>query len=279
MRTLYLKKILSMNDRKKGGLKGRFLYEEFKRLSEACLLGYMVDTDENAAKLSGHPGLSGSDLLSESAARRFGPDVIFLEGGLFQPPVGGGDWRIPRQLAEELVRGGAVFMVADVDTNSLSLAKQAYREAATFLKAGGEYGASDRNQVADATDGAQALSGHRTFAVNIEEMADFSEWLHPVYDGVTKIVVAGPAQLSGYESLLNAGNRWTTYAPFDTSPPNDFEGRFGCPFASVGRFGSGYVVLIAAGVSDDAWGAEYGGDNVRWLTNVARFLREQREAL
>jgi hypothetical protein len=52
------------------------------------------------------------------------------------------------------------------------------------------------------------------------------------------------------------------------------DSRANCPFASVGKLGDGYVVFIAARVSDDRILERCPG-NGRWLVNTIRHLREE----
>src|SRR5437879_3646362 len=77
LRTLYLKSYPSINGR--NSLKGRKLYDRLKEISEDCLMGYMVLSDEEAAEFS-HPHIR-NDILPYTLVKRLDPNLIYIEGG------------------------------------------------------------------------------------------------------------------------------------------------------------------------------------------------------
>src|SRR6266702_3084715 len=83
LRTLYLKGALSVEGRH--SLAGRQLYDQFRSLSDDCLLGHIVLPDEVVALLS-HPNLErnrvADDILPTSLIKSLDPNLIYLEGGL-----------------------------------------------------------------------------------------------------------------------------------------------------------------------------------------------------
>lgn len=84
MRTLYLQRYASVNG--EHSLIGQKLFDQFSSISEECLLGHIVLSDEDAAKIIDARLKNG--IVSESMLQELAPDLIYLEGGLFQDSSG-----------------------------------------------------------------------------------------------------------------------------------------------------------------------------------------------
>src|SRR5262245_61217964 len=111
MKVLYLQRMYSAIGR--DALRGRRLVDAFRQQAD-CVLAHIV-VDELPEPLD--PRL-GTDMVSRASVARFQPDVLFLEGGLFS---GVESWRFERRHAEQFVRDGGVFIVADVNANAWTL--------------------------------------------------------------------------------------------------------------------------------------------------------------
>jgi len=269
LRTLYLKSYPSINGR--NSLKGRKLYDRLKEISEDCLMGYMVLSDEEAAEFS-HPHIR-NDILSYTLVKRLDPNLIYIEGGLFdEGGIFQGKWRITRSIAEELVASGAVMIVADVDVNRFHSHKPFYKDAMFFLQVSADYGVHDGNGPIHGSDQVSYWEGYYQIVCKPEKMV-VSDWLRPVYDGVSEILVGLPVRLKGQVSyhFVASGNRDSTGTLGDDvwEEPHDY-----CPFASAANWGDGYIVLIAGLISDDGW-LERCPDNTKWLINLGQFLVDQ----
>jgi hypothetical protein len=264
LRTLYLQEVLSIGGRH--SLIGRQLYDEFRRISEECLLGHIVLPSEETSKFS-DPQLQ-KDVISYDLFKRLDPNLVYLEGGLFANHKG--LWRIPRPLAEELVTAGAVIIVADADVNELRHHKPHYEEASTFLKASANYGVRDDPDPVYGADQTSFWRGHRQIVCKPEKMI-ISEWLRPVYGDISEILVGLPVRLLDWEHIVASCNSDSTGILQGDLWVDRLDG---CPFASAARVGLGYVAFIAGNVSDDVW-LERCPDNVKWLTNLAQFLLEE----
>lgn len=264
MRTLYLQRILSVNGR--DSLGGRILYDEFRKRSKESLLGHFVTSDEDAATYNDLP--VGDDVISYDLFKRLDPNVIYLEGGLFMD--GKGTWRIPRAFAEEFVAAGGVMIVADADANELREKKQPYADAGTFLQARASYVPPDGDEPEDGRDEVSNWGGATEIYCKPERMV-VSDWLRTAYEGIDKILVGLPVRLNTLHDIVASGNLDTTKTRKETAGGYDFYEPDSCIFGSAAKYGSGYVVFIAASVSGDAWSKQCPA-NVTWLTNVAQCL-------
>lgn len=275
LRTLYLKDALSVEGRH--SLAGRQLYDQFRSLSDDCLLGHIVLPDEVVALIS-HPNLErnrvADDILPISLIKSLDPNLIYLESGLSgrlqfsmedREIIKKDQWRIPQSLAEELVANGAVMIIADADYNRLRQDKALYRDAHHFLRASVDYGVGDEDSPVYGLD---LITQQREFICKPEKMV-VSEWLRPIYENVSQIYVVSPVRLHTND-ILATGNVNSTGTLQDDVWVDE---RDWCVFASVASFGFGYTVFIAGGVSHDGI-LKRCPDNMKWLTNIGQFLTE-----
>jgi len=272
LRTLYLKRGWSVSGRH--SLAGRQLYDQFRSISSDCLLGVIVLPDQEAANYS-HPNLVPirvtDDVIPVSRVKSLDPNLIYLERGLFADAnFEKGQWRLPQTFAEELVANGAVMIIADVDYNLLlpRSHKAFYRKASHFLGASVDYGEEEKDSPIYGID---RITGDRSFVSKPERMR-VSEWLRPIYSNISEILVENPIRLTGswYDPLASGDRASTGILQGDVW----VEERDSCVFASVANFGFGYTVFITGDVSHDDILTRC-PDNVKWLTNIGKFLLEE----
>jgi hypothetical protein len=79
LRTLYIQRGLSIIGH--SSLAGRQLYDQFRNISEDCLLSYMVVPTEEAFRFS--DTLFQNDIISYDLIKRLDLNFIYIEGGLF----------------------------------------------------------------------------------------------------------------------------------------------------------------------------------------------------
>ncbi|MDH6709054.1 hypothetical protein P3T27_005800 [Kitasatospora sp. MAA19] len=260
LRTLYLQRMLSVNGR--NSLAGRQLFDHLKEISEECLLAHAVLKREDADRFRN--GNIANDVISEDLVDQLDPNFIYLEGGLF---LDGDLWRIAQPIAEHFVANGSVLVVADVDINQLHENKAQYREASTFLGARFDYGQSDRSSPVYGADQGSFWLNPRQIVCLPQKMV-IAEWLRPVYEGVSELMVGLPVRLDFWQHVLASGNQGSTGTLQDDRWIDQFDC---CPFASVHNYGHGYAVTIGGLVSSDTWVDRCGG-NVRWVENIGSFL-------
>lgn len=260
IKVLYLQNSLSANGR--SSLAGRNLYDNFREIAKECVLGHFVTDDEHAKKCS--DPLYGTDVISYSILSKLSPNVIYLEGGLFLSDKG--DWKIPRPYAEELLRDGAIFFIADIDLNELRSKKALYDNIVDFTGAHARYMKHSENDPVEIMDKESNWNGSKQIICNPEDMV-VSDWLKPVYEGVDKILVGIPSRLEYFKHVLASGNRSTTQANGDVY---GFEPDSGI-FASVSPYLNGHVIFIAGNISGDSWSNACPA-NLTWFKNITRFL-------
>jgi hypothetical protein len=246
---------------------GRLLFDALRAESEEALLGHYV-LDEGSDDVPLPPELE-PDAIRLSTLRHFEPTLIYFEGGLGR--VGEDGWRVPRPLLEEYVRAGATAIIADVDSNVVTRDRDLYEEARGFLHAAVDFKGAEPVY---ASDWKSFLGSNRTIVLKPDQMT-VSRWLKPVYENVGEIVVGLPAVLTSVESILASGNRESTGTLLNDLWVDQHRGT--APLASVRALGDGFVVFIAANVSDDAW-AEHTHGNITWILNCARFLEGEGRA-
>jgi hypothetical protein len=173
-------------------------------------------------------------------------------------------------VAEKLVTDGAVIIVADVNTNELRNYKSYYKEAGTFFKAYAKYVADDDPDPVYGADQTSFWYVPTEIICKPEKMV-ISEWLRPIYAGISEILVSIPVRLERWEDIVASGNAGSTRILYHDCWVDQFDW---CPFASVARLGFGYTVFIAGSVSHDVW-LKRCPDNVKWLTNLDQFLVEE----
>lgn len=269
MRTLYLQRMPSLCGY--NAFSGRRLFDHFAEDSEETLLSFAVVEDEEAE--STHLRAS-RDWLSITQCKRFNPDVIYIEGGLFYFYGEDWRWRIPRKLLEHLSVQGTITIIADIDRNMLYQQKHQYRNAGDFLGAYAAYSVSDL----DVYDNDSAIYGidetHRWkhSSQNVICRSDkmfICDWIRPVYDGISEILAVSPSllitQQSSYVASCNSDSSATLHNDRWVNKPDC------CTFAVARQHGIGYVVPIAAQVSHDSI-TQYFPSNTHWLTRLATFL-------
>jgi hypothetical protein len=96
LRTLYLRRSLSMVGR--SSLAGRMLYDQFRAISDDCILGHAVLSATIADKSD--PKLS-DDIVAERLVRTMDANLIYAEGGLVLNPE---EWRVHEPFARSFVR-------------------------------------------------------------------------------------------------------------------------------------------------------------------------------
>lgn len=265
LNTLYLRRMLSVNGHH--SLAGRRLYDRFREMSDDCLLGHVVQPNEVASRFK-DPRMQ-DDIVSFDLLQRLDPNILYLEGGLFYDDTG--SWKIPQSLAERLVSEGATLIVADADINELTQQKLYYRQAQGFFQLSIDYGRHDDSvPVYGYDDTAGWKGGGRQIVCSPDKMV-ISEWLRPIYEGITEVMASLPVELSSWQHILASGNQGTTRT---LQHDLDVDRYDCCAFAAVANLGLGHAVFIAANVSSDVW-LERCPDNVTWLVNVARFLAEK----
>jgi hypothetical protein len=236
---LYLQSLISVNGR--SALQGRNLYDAFRRRFTEVHLAYSVAPDEEIPTI--HQRIR-ADFFAASDLDAVGINWLYLEGGLF---VERGRWKVEEALVRGFVDGGGLLIVADVDATAASDFKANYGAVADLLGSRVAYDWPDRSagQPLYGSDETRAYHSHRSFRCLPEKMV-VSEWLRPVYQDVASVAVSLPAVLHTFSDILASGNA-------DTSGTlvNDIWYDKKNPFAAAHRYGAGYVVFIAAGVSHD----------------------------
>lgn len=255
--------MLSMNGREH--FVGRQLFDRLAAESEAALVGYAVVPPGRE-----HEPIRSDlerDLVLHQTVRELAPSLIYLEGGLGSSADN--EWRYPRPLLEAAVRDGAVAIVADADVRVLTEEKDAYVAAAGFLGARPDYGVKNEPRPVYGADLESHWGSDREIVLRPEQLI-VDRWLTPVYESVTELLAVLPARLDGWTDLLASGN--STSGTLQNDVWIERYERF--PFASVRALGDGFVVFIAAGVSNDLF-LERCPDNATWLVNLARFLHQE----
>lgn len=255
MRCIYLQNSLSMNGR--DSLRGRKLYDEFKKQGET-LLKYVIVSQESARQYN--PAVMG-DVIPEVTFLEFNPDLLFIESGLFTGSDG--TWKVDQRIAQEFVEAGGVVIVSDVDLNLLRTQREAYKSAVGFIGAGAAYRGAEP---VGGYDEVRYWGGNKQILCKPDEMV-LSNWLRPVYQDIPEILVGLPVRLALFDSILASGNTRSTWSDATDGIP----GPDNLPFAAVRKRGKGFIVFIAGLVSGDAWleGCQH---NTRWLINVSKFL-------
>jgi TIR domain len=257
---LYLQSSPSVTGR--DALRGRSLLDAFRRRFADVHLAYSVVPDQEIQAIQERVR---ADFFAASNLDAAGINCLYLEGGLF---AARGQWKIEERLARGFVERGGLLVIADVNVNAARDFKADYETAFDLLGSGLVYGPSGRSagQPLYGIDETRAYHGARHFRCMPEKMA-ISEWLRPVYEDVASVAVSLPAIVRTFADILASGNG-------DTSGTliNDVwcDEKDAFPFAAAHRYGAGYVVLIAAGVSHDLISER--GDNARWLGNTVDFL-------
>lgn len=265
LRTLYLRRYLSVNGR--GSLAGRKLYDRFKEISDDCLLAHAVMSDESTDRIK--DPRAAEDIAAESLIRRLNPNLIYIEGGLF---LNKSEWRVHEAYAKTFVQEGGVLVIGDVDINEARQHKDGYRAARDLTSVSIDYGENDSDSPVYAIDQRYFWRSESTIVVSPERIR-VSDWLRPVYDGISEIVVGSPVRLASwaFDNLLVTGNSDSTGTLQDDLWVNE---RGSCVLGSAHNYGQGFVVFLAGNVSADVYANSY-PDNIAWLTNLGSFLAQE----
>jgi len=253
-RVVYLQRSQSIEGR--NALMGRRLFDKFREISDHCLLAHTVVSNELAAHAN--PAFP-DDLLSRDAFLAFDPHLLYIEGGLFATTS---EWRVERSTLDEYLRRGGSVIVADVDLMNADRHRTYYHEAVEVLGARIDYD-SDGAAI-DLID----QYGKHEMVCRPSEML-LSDWIEPIYAGVTAIIAGSPVRLMSIQDILATGNRNTVRA-MAKDRLTEYRPDLGV-FASIAQVINGYVAFIAAGVSHDAW-TKRCPDNTLWLSNIATAL-------
>ena len=254
---LYLQKSYSKNS---NPLKGRKLYERLQQDSEKNKLGYIVRPGKDAAEQE-----FSDDVVTYEELDQLNPDLIFIEGGVLERE----QWRIPEEDIERLVTRGAVVIICDVDWNILNQDKKQYERVLEFCRVSVAYNDIEPVQLYDPRNNYES---EHVIVCNPHDIA-YEPWLEPVYDGLSKFVVGLPVPMRAWVELVATCNRSTTRAESYIGGMFSGEPESGA-FASMCRFGLGYLVLITGNVSSDVWMDAFPG-NLEWLTRLANHLVER----
>lgn len=254
---LYLQKYYSKNS---NPLKGRKLYERFQRDSEKCRLGYIVRHSNNAVEHEFR-----NDVVTYEELDQLGPDLVFLEGGALE----GNHWRISEETIERLVTKGTVIIISDVDWNTLNQNREQYQRVLELCRVSVAYDGIEPVMLYDPRSN---YKSEHTIVCNPDDIA-YESWLRPVYNSLPNFVVGLPVPMHSWVELVATCNRSTTHAE------SYIAGMFaGVPesgaFASMCRFGFGYLVLITGSVFNDVWMDAFPG-NLEWLTRLTNHLVER----
>jgi hypothetical protein len=265
LRTLYLRRYLSVNGR--DSLAGRKLYDRFKEISDDCLLAHATMSDESADRIK-DPGVA-EDIATESLIRSLNPNLIYVEGGLFLNESG---WRVHEAYAKTFLEGGGVLIIADVDINEARRHQSGYRAVRDVTSVSIDYGEKDNESPVYAIDQRYFWDSESEIVISPERIT-VSDWLKPVYDGISEIVVGLPVRLASwdYGGLLVTGNSGSTGTLQDDVWVDE---RDACVIGSVHNYSKGFVVFLAGHVSGDIYANSY-PDNTAWLTNLGSFLEQE----
>jgi len=192
-------------------------------------------------------------------------------------------------MIEEFARRGGIVVVADLDINiALSTNQDKFSRLfkTWFKRENGNLG--DPIEIVD--PGRCEDSNWSMIWVNCDTARDHcAEWLKPVYNGLSSILVDGPLELRNDQSWLAniisptmgtmCQDCWWEHPASGFDPHRLIYhpqspmgvGSFG-PFASVCQLGRGYLVAIAARVSSDYLTKKCHG-NIEWIINILRHLR------
>lgn len=263
LRTIYLQSLLSVNGR--DSLLGRVLFDRLKEVSEDCLLGHMIVSDEDAERVRNNPDLC-RDKIDHRLMRDFSPNFVYVEGGLFSGKDG--TRKIPADFMMEVCRAGGVCVVADVDTNELRWKKKQYLEIYEQFRALAKYSQRDETEPLNAADEQSCWAGGEKQILCKPTQMIIDDWVKPIYEGIPEILVSLPAVLQTDHVHIASGNEGTTRV-LDLDFWSDHYNA--CVFGAATQLGSGFAVLIAGRVSADIWleGCEH---NTQWLQNLGEFL-------
>ncbi|WP_231927996.1 toll/interleukin-1 receptor domain-containing protein [Caballeronia cordobensis] len=268
---------------------GKLLYEALKTDLDAAVTSHMIIPDSVS---EGLPQSILDDVITQSEFHRSGVNVVYLEGGLDSHCLtgfDGSDWKMSAPMIEEFARRGGIVVVADLDINiAQSIDEDRFGRLfkAWFRREDGRQG----NPIEIVDPGRCENSYWSEIWVDCEAARTHcAEWLQPIYNGLSTILVGGPLELGNSQSWLAnivshtmgtmCQDCWwePPETGFDTHrlryhPQSPMGGGSFGPFASVCQLGRGYLVAIAARVSSDYVTKKSHG-NIEWIINIIRHLR------
>ncbi|MCG8323031.1 MAG: toll/interleukin-1 receptor domain-containing protein, partial [Cytophagales bacterium] len=264
MRILYLQNHLSLNGR--SSLLGRKLVERLEEVSEDFLLGFMISSDEYYDKIKKEE--LKRDVIPFRVIKDFSPDIIYIEGGIF---ASDNLWKIPKDMAFELIWNGVVIIFGDTDVNHLRQYKAKYNDVFDLVNAminlqdqdfGKPYYGCDKTQ----------NSGSPAEIICYPDKMIISDWLRPAFKDVDKVIVSWPLQLSMFESISISGNNGTTGVLCNDVWVDELNS---CPFGSIAQIGNGYVSFNTGILT--AW-TEQNEGNIQWILNTCDLLHSEAKA-
>jgi hypothetical protein len=255
-------------------LKGERLYSLFRDRADDYLLGHLVLDEENLSVA--RVFTRGTDVVDPHQFQRLDPDVVYLEHGLL---IGTGSdyWRLPERVARGVCDRGGVVIIADLDANQADYLKSRYSKIGPFMRSRHLYHRS--STFADRPVVFRSKDGKMPMRIQPYDMK-VANWLEPAFYGVPEILVANPVVLyDSYElrgGALPAENVAASGGHGAKVIDLDRGGWFigDTPFASVDRLGAGYVVTIAASISDDYYLDEC-PSNGTWIVQLAQLLLDE----
>lgn len=267
---------------------GSRLLDFLKAELDQVITAHMVVEDDSTKTC--HPSFL-DDAVSLSEIKRNGVNVIYCEGGI-ESSFGedeGRVWKLRKPQIEEFVRSGGTLIVADVDWNFACTGNPEFSELFSAWFGSNHKGSTPSDPIYLVDPGRSQDSGWRRISVDVDATkARIEDWLKPVFDGVSELMVDGPLELRGYQSPLafvisdTMGSMcedswWSSphkgfnsfrlrYHPNGPMGP-DFCG----PFASVRQLGKGFLVTITGLISPDSLVTKCPGNAV-WIKNLASHL-------
>ena len=256
----------------------------FERLRERCesdpLLAYSVWADAWTESGDVYDDRWADQVVTERAFRAYGPDLIVIEGGMFEQ--GSGRWRVPSELLRQTISRGGVVIAAD---NGRSIfGDEACWDAIHSSDAVRLTGLTARRDslYEEHLDGRVQYLGdpenegaYGALICYPERMILPDEWVMATLDGVNRVAVSQAVAIVPHGIWLATGNQGTTGALLrdqwvDRSAH--------LPWAVAWQVDAGFMVFISGGVTSDRLLEQ--GDNDVWLTNVATHLLDavEREA-
>jgi hypothetical protein len=248
----------------------------FDRLREHCeddpLLGYAVWADAWTDSGDVYDDRWADQVVTEHAFRAYDPDLIVIEGGMFER--GSGRWRVPRELLTQMIVRGGVVIAADNDRSVFSddacweaiHSSEARRLTGVTARRDALYEKAVGGRVQYLGDPDNTGPGG-TLICQPDRMILPDKGLMPIFAGVNRLAVTQAVAIDAYGLWLATGNEETTGALLrDTWVDRSAH----LPWATAWQVDAGFMVFISGGVTSDQLLEQ--GDNDVWLTNIAAHL-------
>jgi TIR domain len=268
---------------------GKLLYEGLKANLDAAVTSHMIIPDLVSERLRQD---ILDDVITLSEFHQLGINAVFLEDGLNSHCLSGfdgSDWKMSAPMIEEFARRGGIVVAADLDINIARAINE--DKFAGLFKAWFRRENVNQGHPIEIVDPVRCENSHwsEVWVDCDAARRHCAEWLQPVYNGVSTILVDRPVELRNCQSwLANIVSRtmgtmcqdhWWEHPATGVDPHRLLfhpksplgSGSFG-PFASVRQLGRGYLVVIAARVSSDYLTKKCHG-NIEWVINILRHLR------